>query len=302
MNAFLARAQRCALPGVFLLIVMLGCRPTVAPPGPDKPQRIASLTLATDEILEGLQVPVERIVSVTTLVDDKVSNVAGHYPPTVKRMAGVDVEHLLTLEPDLILVAPYTNADALELLQRSGKPVFRYDATNSMDDIAAAILALGERLGEPEKAKALTDRFQTRRKELARKLQNVKHKPRVLSWSGGFTAGSGTSINDLIVEAGGVNVAAELGLKGHSDLSPERVIVANPEIILIGGDGDGDGEGDKSGIFVHPILRKLPAVREGGVVRLEGRYLSTLSHHLIEGAERLARKLHPECVVNEKQP
>src|SRR5205085_7209027 len=106
------------------------------------------------------------------------------------------------------------NADTVRLLERSGRPVFRNDSINSMDEIARGILALGERVGEPEKAKALVERFEKRRADLAKRLASAKNKPRVLSWSGGFAAASGTSIHDLIVAAGGVNVAAELKLKG----------------------------------------------------------------------------------------
>lgn len=292
---------------VALLVVGLGawraCVSTPSPQGlaskPAVPQRIASLTLATDEMLAEL-VPPERVVSVTYLADDPgISNVAGGYAGHVPRLRDTDVERILALAPDLICVAPYNTADALKLLERSGLAVYRNEALNSLDEIEVGVQQLGEQVGEPERARALVERLRARRQTLAQRLRDLPHRQRVLFWSAGFTAGRGTTLDDIIREAGGVNVAAELGLQGSAEIAPERVVAADPDIILLARWSAGERQ---AGVEQHPILCHLRAVRDNRVIAIEGRYLTCVSQFVIEGAERLARRLHPERFATEDPP
>src|SRR5262249_42878670 len=130
-----------------------------------------------------------------------------------------------------------------------------------------------------------------RRKQLAKRLHEVANRPRVLYWSAGFTAGHRSTIDDIIREAGGINVATERRLEESAEISPEQVIAADPEYILLSKWSTDDREGR---IENHPLLRNLRAVKEQRVITIEGRYLTSVSHFVVEGAERLARKLHPD--------
>lgn len=274
-----------------LTLAALGCGSSTPNASPNSaPRKIASLTLATDELLSEL-VPVERIVCVTHLVDDgEISNVAGRYPASMPRLRDQDTERLLGLAPDLVCVAPYNSADFLKVLERTGLTTYRNNAFHGLDEIEAGITALGEQVGEPDRARALAGRMRARRKELAERLRGESKRPRVLYWSAGFTSGSGTSIDDLIREAGASNVAVERGLQGPIEISPEQVIAADPEIILT---ARWSADQRESRIANHPLLRNLRAVRENRVIEIEGKYLLSVSHFVVEGVERLARRLHP---------
>jgi iron complex transport system substrate-binding protein len=265
---------------------------TQAPPaGTATPVRIASLTLGTDEILSEL-VPPERIVCVTYLADDpEISNVPGFYPDGIPRLRDTAPERILGLNPDLVCVAPYNSADFLKVMERAGFATYRNDACHNMDEIEAGILALGKRVGEPGRAQELVERMRVRRKQLVRRLQDVPHRPRVLYWSAGFTAGHRTTIDDIIREAGGRNVATERNLEGSAEISPEQVIAADPEYILLSRWSADERAGH---IENHPLLRHVRAVQEKRVIAIEGRYLTSVSHFVVEGAERLAGKLHPD--------
>jgi iron complex transport system substrate-binding protein len=275
-----------------VVAIPLGCGPsTSVPVGVRQPQRIASLTLATDELLIEL-VPLERMAGVTYLADDpQISNVAGRYPASIPRLRDNSPERVLGLAPDLVCVAPYNSADFLKVLERSGLAVYRNEAYHRLDEIARGITALGERVDEPERAHALVERMRLRRTQLAERLSGVSRRPRILYWSAGFTSGEGTTLDDIIQEAGAINVASERGLKGPAEISPEQVIAADPEFILL---GQWSADERASRIENHPLLRNLGAVRENRVILIEGRYLLTVSHHAVEGAEQLARRLHAE--------
>ncbi|MHC5540380.1 ABC transporter substrate-binding protein [Singulisphaera rosea] len=247
-----------------LVVGWVGCAPSPGPaPRVTKPVRIVSLTLATDEILAEI-VPKERVVAVTTLADDpEISNVAGVYPKGIPRLRGNDLEPIVTLAPDLVCVAPYNTADFLSLLERSKMPVFRNDALHSIDEIEAGVQTLGERVGEPGRAKAVVERMEARRRRLADRIRGVTDRPRVLYWSAGFTSGSRTTIDDIIREAGGRNVAEELELDGSAEISPEKVVAADPDVILLSRWKEDERQ---SQVAMHPILRHLRAVREGRVI------------------------------------
>jgi iron complex transport system substrate-binding protein len=245
-------------------------------------------------------VPVERIVGVTFLADDpEISNVAGHYPARILRLRDMNVERIVALAPDLVCVAPYNTADALRLLERSGLALYRNEAIEGIDAIAAGVSRLGARVGEPDRARTLVTSLQAQRRRLADRLQDLPQHPRVLYWAAGVTAGRGTTIDDIIRAAGGVNVAAELGLEGSPEISPEQVVATNPEIVLL---PRWKAEEQHGAITNHPILRQLPAVREGRLVTIEGRYLTSVSPHVIAGAEHLARALHPGRFAGEGRP
>ena len=276
-----------------------GCGPAAGPVSrPTAPVRIASLTLATDEMLAEL-VPTERIVCVTYLADDpEISNVPGRYPERTPRLRDTNPERIMALAPDLVCVAPCNTADSLKLLERSGLSIYCNDGFHTIAEIEAGVQQLGERVGEPERARKLVEHMRDVRRRLADRLHDLPHRPRVLYWSAGFTAGRGTTIDDIIREGGGVNVAAELGLEGSAEISPERIVAADPEIVLL---SRWKADERQSQVANHPILRQLRAVRESHVIAIEGRYLTSVSQFVVEGAERLARALHPGRFAVEAQ-
>jgi len=294
---------RRAIPNALWILAVIGlgigsgCGSTVKPTVlATKPARIASLTLATDEILAEL-VPSERVVSVTYLADDPgISNVAGRYPKEIPRLRDIHVERLLALAPDLICVAPFNTADSLRLLEHSGRSTYRNEVANGLSEIEASVRRLGERLGEPERANRMVEQMQSRRRRIADRLHDVPTRPRVLFWSAGFTAGRKTTIDDIIREGGGLNVATDLGLEGSAEIAPERVVAADPDVILL---SLWKGDERQAQVTSHPILRQLRAVREGRLVTIEGRYLTCISQFAVEGVERLARALHPDRFAEE---
>jgi iron complex transport system substrate-binding protein len=245
-------------------------------------------------------VPAERVAGITQFADDPdLSNIVGRYPASIPRLRDADPERVIALAPDLVCVAPYNTADAVKLLERAGLTVYRNDALNSLDEIEAGIRKLGARVGAAEAAQRLVERMQARRRALALSLGKLTRRPRVLFWAGGFTAGKRTTVDDVIREAGGVNVATELGLEGNVEIAPERVVAAEPEIMLVPRWASYQGQGQ---LESHAILRQLQAVRKGRVLTIEGRYLSSVSQFAVEGIERLARRLHPECFPRKGPP
>lgn len=262
----------------------------VAPALGAPPQRICSLSLAGDELLTLIASPA-RVICVSRLADDPlVSNVVGRYPPAVARLAA-QIEPVLGARPDLVVVAPWNDPAFVELVRRAEVPTFTLPDAESFEDIAAAVLELGRRIGSLEQAQSVVAAMNRRLEALDRRVATTAARPRVLSFSHLIVAGAGTTFDALVRRAGGRNAAAEMGVVGHQQVPLERILLADPDWLVLGFD---PGEKPEAVLAAYPLLGTTRAAKEGRVVVMSPKTLTTVTPFLVDGAEALARTLHPE--------
>lgn len=270
---------------------------TAAPGFP--PQRIVSLTLATDEVLLAL-VPPERIAALTYLADDpRYSNVAGA-AGRISYKLRAQVEQVIAHQPDLVLAAPYTNATTRGLLEGAGLPLLTLGSYDSLADIQQNILLVGRAVGATHQAQQLVAGMQ-------RRLQGIHHRisgaapPGVLYYMpGGFTAGSQTIVNEIITRAGGRNLAAIAGIRRFKKLSKELLVALNPAVIVLGGDPAEDGQaGLPTLLLADPALQEVTAIQTRRIHVIPRSSIGTLSHHIVKGVEAMARVLHPDVFARQ---
>lgn len=263
----------------------------VAAAGPSPPPlRVASLNLASDEVLVDL-IPPERLVAVTSFADDPgTSNVVGRVPASVARFTHADLERLLALRSDLVVVSDFTDADFLHLLAASGLRFHRVKGMDSMEGIRKGIVDLGKAVAAEAQARRLLERFDGLLGDLDGRLAGVR-RPRVLYWSEPHTAGEGTVIGAIIERAGAVNVGREMRLSGVLPIGAERAFLANPDVVLIA-----KAPGAREALVRHPVLSRLAAVREGRVVEMPGSFVVPLSHYAADACWFLGHALHPDRV------
>jgi iron complex transport system substrate-binding protein len=236
------------------------------------PERIVSLsTSATDTIV--------RLGAASRLkaIDDYGRIVPGAEGlPVLGRAAALSREAVQAVRADLAFVWWYED-DAARLLEESGVPVVRVKCGRTAD-VPAMIRLVGECLGCADKAQGLAQ-------SVSAALHAVPSRPAALrrvyvELYGPFkTMGADTYLNDLIELAGGVNVAAPA--TGSVLLSPERLIQADPDVILFV-----DEFATARSISERNGLLSLRAVREGRV-RPVSRYCLVAGAGLPEMAERL---------------
>jgi iron complex transport system substrate-binding protein len=109
-----------------------------------------------------------------------------------------------------------------------------------------------------------------------------------------FTAGAGTTFQDLCDHAGAVNVAAEAGLSGHVPTPEERVSTWTPDVLIASGEEGKDTAQLTARLAQLPAYRALPALKAGRVLLVPGPLMSSVTHQRIAAFEWLARRLHPE--------
>lgn len=257
--------------------------------GAGEPGRICSVSLAGDEYL-ALLVPASRVRCVSALVDDAtLSNVAGHFPEDVPRVSG-RLEPLLGHEPDLVLAAPWNSQDFLKLLERSGVPFLVLDDVRDFAGVRAQLLSLATALGASPRAQELLEAFDGKLAEVDRLVAARREAPklRVLSFSHMIVAGEGSTVDALIRRAGCVNAAREIGIHGHQKVNIERILLLDPDVLLLGFD---EGESPETLLAAYPHLAKTRAVRLGQIIVLPPRLLTTVSPFLADGALELTRRV-----------
>lgn len=229
-----------------LLVAVLGlcaCSRTAEPPkgprslGPRPPAEVKRVVTIAPSLTEA----VLALGAGSTLVGvsrfDEAAEVASL--PRVGGFVDPSVEAVLKLKPDLVLVQPGPgNQRPVEKMAELGTPVLLLPL-HTVADTLAALHAVGEALGRKEQAEALVQGIEATR---ARIRESVKGKsaPRVLLVYGFeplVVAGPGSFADELLRDAGAVNLAADAG-SPYAMYSLERAIRAKPDVVVDAADAD----------------------------------------------------------------
>ena len=253
-----------------------------------KPVRIVSQALASDEMLFPMIAP-ERLVGLSALCrDDKYSNVfaeaAKHPAPAIET-----AEDIVRLRPDLIFVTTFSRAETVQLLEASGAPVYRLANFDDLDGVVTNLRRIGAAVGEEAAAERIVAEMQRRLAAVAARRAG-RPTMRVLSFSGGFTAGRGTSFDDIVRRAGGANEAAARGIEKFPRLNEEQVLAWNPEV-LVAGALPGEADAVRRRLLNGAGTGQTTAVRRNQIVIMETRRLLAVSQHVVEAVEQLADSL-----------
>lgn len=271
---------------------------------PEPPGRIASVTLASDEVLLEI-LPPERLIACTYFARDPGISGCAEQAAKVQKTVNGDVEEIIGLQPDLVIVAGFTPTSNVTLLRGAGLNVFRFGHYDTLEDIRKNIVRLGYMVGAEQRAAELVKRMD---QQLASISDNVKTqvRPRVLYYTpDGYTAGLGTVFDDLLEYAGGVNATADAGITGYDKISTEIAISLNPDVVVFAGtfaSADGEMQDPLDFLEGQQAWQQTPAVRNRRVYVLSAKSITTISHHVVDGARQLAKLLHPDCFTAEILP
>jgi len=262
-----------------------GRRVTIDP----APQRIISLAPGITETLYALG------------LDDKISGVTSYcdWPAAARKKTRVggftnpSVEKIVSLRPDLILATADGNRkETIEQLERIGLAVYVTDPVDT-HGVLRSILHIGEITNREGRARELAEKLQKRLQRITRQIHSKK-KPRVffqLGLSPIVTAGRGTLINEVIEQAGGINVAGR-DLAKYPRYSAEGIIGASPDIIVFA-----PMVNDKTFVAVKRFWQKfadVPAVKNKRIYPIDADLINRASPRIFDAVEIMAYIFHPE--------
>jgi cobalamin transport system substrate-binding protein len=274
----------------FALALLLGCDPPPPPPTaagvpvadsrgkvvlvPPRPARIVSLAPSTTELLFAVGAA-DQIAGVTTYCD---------FPPEAKAKPKVgsiviDFEALAALKPDLVVTAWSITRKTGAEIEAKGYTVFGIDP-HSFEEIAAALVRLGEMTGHAEEG----------RKAAETVLARVRAVPPLDGPTFYFehsadpmgTAGTDTYTGRMLARAGGKNI---FDGAWRNQIDWETVMSKDPEVILI-------GHGRREGLERRAGWKDLRAVKHGRVHFVDKEYFIYPTPRLVRGLEEASRLFH----------
>jgi iron complex transport system substrate-binding protein len=258
---------------------------------PQRPQRIISQTLATDEILLAI-CPLNRLIAVSTLaLDSQYSNVVAS-ARQVTQYVSDNVEQILSLQPDLVLVASYTRAETLELLKTAPALILRLTQFEQIEDIKNNIRLIGYAIGEEQRAADLIAQMTTEIQAILARIPTNQSPPRVISYSlDHYTAGRYTTFDDIVNLVGAINIATEQGIEHYVKISDEQILTWQPQFIISSAQ---QGEFDKVyyQLLSNPAIAASQAGQASQIIIIDNRYLFAVSQYIIKAIKVLADSLY----------
>ena len=260
-----------------------------------KYNHIVSLTLSGDEMLLGL-VPENRIAGLSGKIneDKEISNVVDKAKKFPKIEGNEEV--LMSLEPDLIIVADWLSKRITDIGAITGAKVYFYKTPNSYEEQKKLIRDLANLVEEKENGEKLIKNMDDRLKALQNKItKNYKGaKPRILMYTSfGTTSGKNTTFSDMVKLINGVNVVAEAGIDRFKDISKEKVIELNPDIIIVPIAKKYDNVNKISKLFFEdPSFKNVKAIKNKKVYFIQYKDITPTSQYMINSIEELAKVVY----------
>ena len=256
---------------------------------PENPQRIISLAPSITEIVYALDQG-KRLKGVTRNSDFPVE---AKKLPRIGSYVRLDLERIVALNPDLCIATRDGNPkDAVDRLSSLKIPVYVVNP-KTLDTVLETILEIGSLLNADNKARTLVASMQYRIQQVNSLIARITYRPRVffqIGISPIISAGTDTFIHELIVRAGGKNLAQ--GKTPYPRFSREQVLTLAPEVFIITSMA-------RQGTFQKVIAdwrrwTSMPAVRDERIFLVDSNLFDRPSPRLVRGLELLTKLIHPE--------
>ncbi|HLR33590.1 MAG TPA: helical backbone metal receptor [Fodinibius sp.] len=220
-----------------------------------------------------------------------------HQLPKVPYVRTLNAEGILSLNPSLVLsTSDARPASVLNQIRSAGVPVLMISDEPTVDHTIRKIELIGEALQQEERARQLVSDMQQKLDKAEGRRATIDQEPRVmfiLSNDGQksvMVAGKNSSAETIIEMAGGQPVFNSFN--GYKTVSPEAIISANPEIILIMDTREETAGGIES-LKKNTGISLTDAVQNDQLISIDGNYLIGFGPRLGDAVLELMDKLHP---------
>ena len=253
----------------------------------EKPKRIVSYSISTDEILMALD-------------DPGVSSIVEEAKQIPARVQGNSMENVLTFKPDLVIIPDFHPPEMLQSARELGLKVYIYKTPSDIKGVKRSIRQIAALTGEKEKGEAVIAKMEARIQQVQQRLANIpaSQRKRVIQLrsEGAFYAPD-NSFGDVCRHAGVSDATLELKYPSAMEITQEKVVELNPDIIFVP-DWDYDGkhnpDGERRKILNNPSYRGMKAVQQGKVYTISGALVLTVSQYIADAVEEVAKMSYPE--------
>lgn len=266
----------------------------------DKPMRIVSLNISSDEMLVDL-VPIERMISVTAYADDPgVSNIVEKVKKVKHRVDADDIELLLATCPDVVVVSDMFKSEAVKTLHEAGINVYVFKSPKNYAEIKEQITGLAAMAGEPERGREMIATMDAKLEAIKAKVADIRPEqmPRVMFMSplGAYYAPD-SSFNDMCRLAHVTEATSLLGYEHACTLSQEAIVQINPDSFVIS-DWNHDGKHPPEALVNELLSNESYQITNAGknksIIVIPSSHMMTCSQYFVIGVEDLARAVYPD--------
>ena len=220
--------------------------------------------------------------------------------PQVGYARSLSAEGILALSPTAVLVTEEAGpAGVLRQISAAGVPVEVMDSGYRFEGLLQRITRIGRLLAYESRADELMERLIREWSEVRVPVfESSAVRPRVLflfahSVSRLMAGGTQTGAHTMIEYAGAINATADFS--GYKPLTPESLIAARPDIILLTEHGF-RALGDNSSVLKLPGVSKTPAGRDQRIVVMDTSLLLGFGPRLPTAVQRLIEQFRPSFI------
>jgi len=241
-----------------------------------EPQRIVVAAPVVTDFLVKLGVE-DKIVGVTDF-----DPFQGKGAEKIGKMVPLNLEKIVSLQPDLVFLSGGFQEPEVAKLESIGVNCMVINP-QSLNDILKDVVLIGAAVGSVDKAKKLAQSYKERFLRIAKKAYNVPQSEKLKVFYGMpnenfsqiWTCGSGSYMNEVIVYAGGVNVAAGYtGNSGWFPVGPEFVVREDPDVILVPYWYEGGETDAVNSVLEYQPWKGVAAIKNGRVYAIDGNIAS----------------------------
>jgi iron complex transport system substrate-binding protein len=249
----------------------------------EPPRRIASINMCTDQMLIDFADPAQ-IMGLSPFSRNRAR--AFHAEAATRhRLLSGTAEELMVDRPDLVVSSRFTRRSTHEFLRAQGVRVEEFDVANTIADVRAQMLRMGQLTGQMARAEANVAELDAR---LARLMANVQASGlRILPLQRrGWVPGGKSLMGELISLAGADNAATSQG--GGGFMSLEAIVALRPDALLLTRD-EALAEDQGRALLLHPAIAALfPPERR---IILPDRFIVCGGSMLADAVEMLDRQI-----------
>lgn len=203
-----------------------------------------------------------------------------------------DLERCAQLNPDLVIL-PAKLKDMCDALEQLDIPVLIV-MPESEELLSECIDLLGKATNSSDRADSLNQFIDGQLSQLKEAVKNTEKPSAYLSGNSSFlkTAGPAMYQNNLLVNGGAENVAAQLSDSYWAEISYEQLLAWNPDYIVMAA----DAKYSKEDLLADEALSGCTAIQQGNVIQIPNSIESWDSPvpGSVLGSLWLASVLHPE--------
>jgi len=259
-------------------------------------ERIVSLAPSNTEILFALGAA-SQMVGRDSFSDypteaEQIQNIGGG-------LMALNMELIVSVQPDLVLASPLTPPEQVADLQNLGLTVIVVPNPTSFDGLYENLRSVAALTGRESEGEALVAALRTRVAAITEQVALASARPVVYyeldatDPNAPYTSGPGTFVDLLIKSAGGENFGASLSGE-WVQVSVEELLSRQPDVIVL-------GDYTYGGVTAEQVRARagwdtLTAVQQNKVFTFDDNLVSRPGPRLVDGLEAMAKLLHPDLI------